>query len=87
MAIKAYRASVGQHVMFTLVHKLRQLWPARPKLIGDMPPRFTGMQSVRLIERLTDGSCDNGMLTLRDMRQGIPHPMNAAALPAGVKNT
>ena len=37
---------VSQHICLALIHEIGQLWPAVSKLVGDMSPRFTGMQSI-----------------------------------------
>ena len=39
------------------------------------------MGAIGLIEGLPDRGGHNGVLALRDMRQGVAHPMHPAALP------
>jgi hypothetical protein len=55
-------------------------------LIGDMPPRLAGMQSIRLVKCLTNGGGDNRVLAFRDMRQCIAHPVNPSTLPGSLKD-
>ena len=61
-AMLARESHVGQHIMFAIVHELRELGPAGTQLIGDMPPRLAGVQPIRLVERLTNGGGDNSVL-------------------------
>jgi MFS family permease len=44
------------------------------------------MGAVGLVEGLPDRGGDDCVLTSRDMREGIAHPVNAAALPGGFKH-
>ena len=44
------------------------------------------MFPVGLLERLPDRGGDNGVLAVRDMSEGIAHPVNAAALPGCVED-
>ena len=53
---------IGEHVMLGLVHERSELGPAGSQLIGDMPPRLAGVQSIRLVECLTNGGGDNSVL-------------------------
>src|SRR3954451_15593506 len=49
-AVLGGEARVGQHVVLALVHQRRELGPARPELVGHLPPdlmraRLIGSQS------------------------------------------
>ena len=39
------------------------------------------MRAVGLVEGLADRGRDDGVLAARDVGEGVPHPVNAAALP------
>ncbi len=85
-AVLAGKGHVGQHVVLAGVHQLGEFGPARPELIGHVAPHLPGLCAVGLVEGLADGGGDHGVLALGDMRQGVAHPVNAAALPGGLKN-
>lgn len=51
------------------------------RLLGHELPCFYGMVVVWLIECQADRGGEDCELTLRDVRQGIAHPVNVAALP------
>src|SRR5579859_8239801 len=78
---------VGEHVMLGIVHAGTQLWPALPKLVSDMTPGLGRGSLIGLKEGLTDGGCDDGVLGFGDIGEGIPHEMDAAALPGGAQDT
>ena len=67
--------------MFAVIHQRRELWPARPELLGDGPPSLVRGLGVGLQESLADRGGDHGVLTLGHVRQGVAHPVHAAALP------
>src|SRR6516164_2559761 len=72
--------------MLAVVHQRGQFGPAWPELIGDMAPGLVRCLGVGLQEGLTDRGGNHGVLTFRHMRQGVAHPMHAAALPAGAED-
>ena len=56
------------------------------QLVGHAAPGLAGRHAVGLVEGLTDRGSDDGVLAAGDMREGIPHPVNAAALPSGLEH-
>ena len=80
-AVLAREGHVGQDVVLAFIHELCQLGPSRAELVGDAAPGFSGLLTVGLVEGLPDRGGNDGVLAARDMRQGVAHPVNAAALP------
>lgn len=66
--------------MLGLVHERSELRPPRAELIGDVAPGLSGALAVGLNEGLPDRRRDHGVLTLRHMRQSIPHEVNPGAV-------
>ena len=77
---------VGQDVMLALVHQGSELGPTRPELVGDLPPGLASGVGVGLEEGLAQGGGDHGVLALRHVGQGVPHQVDAAALPGGAED-
>ena len=79
-------AVLGQHVMLAGVHEIGQLQPTRAQLFGHLAPGFARMGAVGLVEGLPDRGGNDGVLAARDMREGVPDPVNAAPLPCGLEH-
>ena len=77
---------VGQNVVLAGVHEIGQLRPTRAQLLGHLAPGLSGMGAVGLIEGLADRGGDDGVLAPGHMREGVAHPVNAAALPGGFED-
>ena len=60
--------------MLTLVHQCGELGPARPELVGNVPPGLMRGRGVGLQESLADRGGDHGVLALGHVRQGVAHP-------------
>ena len=61
-AVLAGEGHLGQDVMLTLVHQLRQPGPARAELVGGATPGLCSLAAVGLVEGLADRSGDHGVL-------------------------
>ena len=72
--------------MLAVVHQRSELGPARPELIGDVPPGLMRGLGIGLQEGLADRGGDHGVLALGHVRQGVAHPMDRAALPGRAKH-
>jgi hypothetical protein len=80
-AVLARERHVGEDVVLARIHQVGGLRPARAELFGHLAPGLAGMGAVGLVEGLADCGSDDGVLAAGDMRQGIAHPVNPAALP------
>lgn len=98
-AMLAREGHAGQHVVLAprhghsdqwrshgSIHQVGQLGPAGTQLLGHLAPGFPCMGAVGLVERLADRGGNDGVLAARDMREGIPDPVNAAPLPGGFED-
>ncbi len=74
-AVLAGKGQTGQHVMLGLVPEVGQPGPARAQLIRRLAPGLAGMGAAGLIECLADHGGDGSVLTARDMRESVPHPV------------
>ena len=77
---------VGQHVVLAGVHEIGQLGSPRAELFCHLAPGLSGLGAIGLIEGLPDRGGDDGVLTARDMCQGIAHPVDTTALPGGFEH-
>lgn len=68
------------------VHQIGELGPSHPELTRDMAPCLPGLLAVGLLEGLADGGGGDRVLSLRDMREGVAHPVDAAALPGRLED-
>jgi hypothetical protein len=73
-------AHAGENVMLGLVHQRRELGPSLSELTSDMAPCLAGLLAVWLLEGLTHGGGGDRVLSLRDMRHGVAHPVDAGAV-------
>lgn len=73
--------------MLAGVHEIGQLGPPRAELFCHLASGLSGLGAIGLIEGLPDRGGDDGMLAARDMCQGVPHPVNATALPGCLEHT
>ena len=55
-------------------------------LVRHVTQRLAGLCAIRLDERLAQCRRHHALLGLRYIRQRIPHPMNATALPRGTEH-
>lgn len=78
--------NVGQHIVLAAVHELGELWPACADLVGDVARGCPRLLAVGLAEDLKDGRCDDRVLATRNVREGVPHSVHAAALPRRVEH-
>ena len=86
-AVLAGEGHVGQHVVLAGVHAGRpslgqrgRSWSATWRQVSPACARSG------CIEGLPDRGGDDGVLALRDMGEGVAHPVNAAALPGRLED-
>ena len=98
-AVLTGEGHVGEHIVFAprhghsdqwrshgSIHEVGQFRPAGAQLLGHLAPGLAGMRAIGLVECLADRGRNDGVLAARDMRAGIPDPVNAAPLPGGFKD-
>ena len=73
--------------MLAGIHEICQLWPPGAELLCHLAPCLAGMGAVGMIESLPDRGRDDLVLATRDMREGVAHPVNAAAFPGGFEES
>src|ERR1700757_675468 len=69
---------VGENLVLAVVHQHGELGPTRPELVGDVAPGVMRGRGIGLQKGLTDRGSNHRVLALRDMRQGVAHPMYPA---------
>ena len=62
--------------MLAPVHRRREPGPARPELVGHLPPDLAGAVLVGLEGRLPKGGRGHGLLPLGHVGERVAHPVH-----------
>ena len=76
----AGKVQMRQHVGLAVVDKAAELGAFPPELVGDVAQRLGSAGASRLDEGLAQGRRRHALLRLRDIGQGVAHPVDAGAV-------